>query len=897
MNSSSDSRPDPDALLSEVKQRGKLKIFLGAAPGVGKTFAMLTEAHEKRKEGLDVIIGWVDTHKRPDTEALLKGLEMIPRQTVKLGEHSYERLDIDAIIKRRPALVVIDEMPHSNAPESRHLKRWQDIEEILDFGIDVYSALNIQHLESLNSVVSRVTGVDVSETVPDRIFDKADEVRLVDLPPEDLLKRLEAGKIYLPEVIERARANYFKRSNLIALRELSLRLMANRVDIEVKKYRSLNARRRVDDTVFGLVLVIDAQTDKGTIQQASRLSRSLSSEWHCIWISEGTGSKANRDKAVEKLSYAQVLGAKIEVLMGAFAPTLSNYCRIHNLSIVAFSKKSNLNDILHRRNLKTLAPELNVLTLSSDSQDKGRSIKEKLLGFFHDSISFDWRGLIESTALVLLISFLIHPFAESVQTVNIFMSYLLVSLFAAVRFGMVMATYSTVLSIILFDITLVPPYWSLKVTDIQYVFTFLVMLIVGLIAARLVSSRQEMAIEAHRREHQTRMLYEVARAFSATTDEASVYQLGRSTLKTELNVDTEFWSNDGDDELVREQAVLPSVDRAILRWCEEHGKPAGQGTHTLSSSPYLYLPIISSSKEVYGVAVLRENSADTLNTSRHLIEALMTLMAQTLERLENAEEARQTLMNMEAERFRYSLIQTLSHDLQTPLTSLHGHAQQLVKDLRAQAYYKAKESAEVVVESTSRMKRLVSNLLEMARLQSNQIELNKEWFPAEELIGVTLSGLKERLSQFKVRVQIDPDCPFMYGDQTLLERLLSNLVDNATKYCPDGSTIIIEVKQRNKAVTLSVMDNGPGLPKNPQRLFDPFRRGQKESNVAGVGLGLAICRTIARVHGADLVALPSSLGGACFTLALPLVEVPDIEDEECEKANNSEHKPSTPEIQ
>lgn len=352
--------PNPEAVLEEAQRRsrGKLRLFLGMAPGVGKTYAMLTEAHQRRKSGKDCLIGWVDTHSRPDTMRLLKGLEILPRKRMRRGAVWTEELDVDEILRRRPSVVVVDEMPHTNPPGSRHARRWQDIEEILDMGIDVWSALNIQHLESLNGVVARVTGVEVSETVPDRVFDEADEVRLIDLPPDDLIARLNAGKIYLPQVIERARANYFRRSNLIALRELALRFMASRMESQIRSERLLSTRQAVEDTSYGALLVLEYPSLEA-VREMSRLARALSSPWHVVWMESALSIPSDSPRVTEVLKFAESLGAETDKLAGDYAAEIGQYAREHNLSLVAVLTASTWQTNARARALKKGSPELN----------------------------------------------------------------------------------------------------------------------------------------------------------------------------------------------------------------------------------------------------------------------------------------------------------------------------------------------------------------------------------------------------------------------------------------------------------------------------------------------------------------------------------------------------------
>ena len=882
MQHDEERRPDPDALLKvgQKSTRGRLKLFLGAAPGVGKTFAMLTEAHEKRREGLDVLIGWVDTHGRRETAALLKGLEVLPRQTIQRGTFTTETLDIDAVIRRRPALVVIDELPHSNPPNARHLKRWQDIEDILDVGIDVYSAMNIQHLESLNDMVGAMTGVDVKETIPDRFFDEADEVRLVDLPPDDLLKRLEAGKIYLPGFIERAKNHFFRKANLIALRELSLRLMADRLETEIREHRSLSTDQSVRDTSFGLLLVIESPDAHEIIREAGRLARSLAGNWHVLWLDKPGESRKRRRAAAETLAFAESLGAVTAMVTGHFGREVSAYAREHNLSMIASADTGLYTTYWRRRELRRRAPEVTFVILSSTVGKE--PLSERLLATLRAQDE-EVTGYAITSIVTILLTGLFSALIPWIQPTNFAMCYLLVSFIAAIRYGLKTAAYAVVLSIICFDLVAVEPLGSFAVSDLQYVFTFFVMLTVGIVAARLVAKRETIAREAREREAQMGLLYETASAFATYMDRETLYRQAHEVLTTYLDIALEIWEPDEEEGFRRMTRAFAQADPALMRLAVDHQRPAGRATTTLGQSEYLYVPLKSSTGDVLAVAVLRleNNEQWTDALSRRLIDALLTLLGQAIERLSSQDEARESLANLENERLRHSLVRSLSHDLKTPLTTLTLGAESVLEKLKRRDHDGAFDETVQLIKSSERMSRLVTNMLDMAKLQSGSFKPNMAFFPADELVSGGLGLLKERLRDFKLDIKLQPDCPLLFGDQVLLERLLFNLLDNAVKYCPFGSRIVIEITQRNQTIMVAVHDNGPGLPAgDPQKLFDPFRRGQKESKIAGVGLGLAICRSIARAHNADLLALPSTMGGASFILMLPYVEPPAMDDEE-----------------
>src|SRR5574343_1890273 len=563
-----DRRPDPDALLASLpRPRGRLKLLFGAAPGVGKTYAMLAEAQEKRAQGLDVLVGWVDTHGRADTEAMLHGLAVLPRRQLDHRSKAVAALDIDAILARRPALVVVDELPHSNAAGSRHPKRWQDVEELLASGIDVYSAMNVQHLYSLRDIVSRVTGVEVAETVPDHVFDQADEVRLVDLPPDDLLQRLAAGKVYLPEVAERAAANFFRKGNLIALRELALRRMADRVDGQVKAQRATQQAAPVWATRHGLLLLVDGRFGADSVRQSQRLARQLDAAWHAVWVDDGRSNAAQRAAALAALQQAAEQGATTLVLSGSSpARLLADYARRHNLSLLAMPAP-----LAGRRLQQTLqqhAADLDMLLLSGPAP---ATSARRWLRWPQWPLSR--QGWLAASLLCVAITVLASPLHGVLEPTNLVMFYLLGVLWVAVRYGRGPAALSAVLSVALFDFFFVQPHFSFAVSDVQYLITFAVMLIVGLVAGQLVASQRQSAAQARQREAHTRTLYEMARELGVALLPEQVADISARALLAALGAGVRLWLPPDDDGPLQPQAGDVPVPAAAS--ADAHPRRAG----------------------------------------------------------------------------------------------------------------------------------------------------------------------------------------------------------------------------------------------------------------------------------------------------------------------------------
>lgn len=561
------------------------------------------------------------------------------------------------------------------------------------------------------------------------------------------------------------------------------------------------------------------------------------------------------------------------------------------------------------RALKKGSPELNLIFLAAQGSVRG-SLAQRMLAMVSD-FNLSTSGWWQAAASVGVLCLFLFPFRTAMEPTNHAMIYLLAVLFCGVRYGSGPAALAAMLAVVAFDFTVVEPWLSFSVANAQYFITFLVMLLVGLVAGQLVARRQKLAQAANKREHQTRQLYEASRAFSRALSVEETLKVLSGTLNAQASAESEFWLPDWPDEeeddqpkkkdaehveFDRAEAVLKGADPALIRWCFDHRQSAGRGTHTLASSSYWYVPM-EAGGDILAVVVInfRVPQAAEDPVTRNLVEALIALGSQTLQRIDAAQDAKQALIVMEGERLRHTLIQSLSHDLRTPVTMLRMSAEGLLTRLKRGDFPAARADAEKLLESTERMERLVINLLEMARLQTGGIKLSKSWIPADELFGMSIAEMGERLKDYRVDIKIADDCPLLYGDEVLLLRVMTNLLDNAAKYCPKGSVITMAAKRRGDRVAVSVSDNGPGLPAgNPQRLFDPFRRGRRENAVSGVGLGLAICRTIARAHDSEIIASDSPAGGAAFTLMLPQVPVPEMDDEEKVLAQNAGEEESLP---
>lgn len=899
------TRPDPDRLLAQLQEdearsrRGRLKVFVGANAGVGKTYAMLSSARVALREGTDVVIGVIETHGRKETAAQLEGFEILPASAIAATGRTFEEFDLDGALKRHPALLLVDELAHNNAPGSRHAKRWQDVEELLQAGIDVHTTLNIQHIESLNDVVGGITGVKVWETVPDHVFDQADEVTLVDIPPDELLKRLEDGKVYLPEQAQRAAKNFFRKGNLIALRELALRRTADHVDAEVKDYRDQKSIERVWATRDALLACVSPREGgERVVRATARLADSLDAPWHAVYVETPKLQRlpeAERTRILNVLKLAQDLGARTATLAGeSIDDAVVVYARENNLNKVVIGRESNRGrdwkmrwpwrTTLADRVLRT-APELDVMQIARGSVTTGRTLPTVANAADSTEVGKPRaRGYLIALASCAFTSLIATGLLPYFDLANIVMLFLLNVVLVSARLGRGPAIFSAFLSVASFDFFFVTPRFSFAVSDVQYLLTFAIMLAVALITAHLTAGLRYQARVAGHREGRARALYEMARELSGALTFEQVVEISDARIEETFRAKAALILPDRNDRLdfsPGNDVTRPSrIDETIASWVYDRGQPAGLGTDTLAASNVLYLPLTAPMRTRGVLAIETENPRWLrVPEQRRQLDTFASLIAIALERVHYVEVAREAILKMESESLRNSVLAALSHDLRTPLTALIGMADSLMRSEPRLAVHQI-EWAESILAETQRLSQLVDNLLDMARLEAGEVKLNAQWQPVEEVVGSALRVSRPVLLHHQIVTHLPMDLPLVRFDAVLIERVLCNLLENAAKYTPAGSTITIAASKLGTWLEISVADNGPGFPPEfAAHLFDKFTRAAPESTVRGVGLGLAICRAVVEAHGGSIRAENLPTHGAMFVFTLPLDTPPVIEAE------------------
>jgi two-component system sensor histidine kinase KdpD len=890
-----EDRPDPDRLLARVREeearsgRGKLKVFFGAAAGVGKTYAMLQAARMRKSEGRDVVVGWAETHGRAETAALLEDLPLIPPTRYEHRGVWLAEFDLDAALARRPELILLDELAHTNAPGARHAKRWQDAMELLDAGIDVYSTLNVQHLDSLNDVVAQITGVTVRETVPDVVLDQADEIELVDLPPDELLQRLAEGKVYVPAQAQQAIQNFFRKGNLIALRELALRRTAERVDAQMQLYRLDHRIERTWPVAErSLVCVGPNPASIRLIRAARRMAAGLRADWMAVYVeTPGHGALPESDKQAlaENLGLAEKLGAGTAILSGfRVSEEILAYARDKNVTKIVAGKpthprwrdrlRGSLADEIIRG-----SGEIDVYIISGDIEEEPRMASPTpVRPPERRAYVFAALTVAVSTAICALLSSFLAP-------ANLVMVYLLVVAFVATRSRAGPAILASVLSVVAFDFFFVPPPLTLAVEDTQYVVTFGVMLIVALLISGLAARVREQAEAARQRERRTATLHALSRELAATRGLEEIARTAARHASEALSLQAAVILKREDGRLVAIAApsaffTLEPREEAVARWVLEHGRPAGLGTDTLPGAGALFVPLLGTAGAVGALGVRPSDSLGLPHEQRLLLDAIASQSAAAIERAELAAGAERALLTAETERLRSALLSSVSHDLRTPLASITGAVSSLLESGGTVTDEARRELLETIQEESGWMDRLIRNLLDMTKLESGTLRLQKEWHPLEEIVGAALGRLEDRLKDRKVTTRLAEDLPLVPLDGMLIEQVLVNLLENALKYSEPGTPILVSAWAEQDGVTVEVADEGPGLPPGEEdRVFEKFVR-HAGTGRPGAGLGLAICRGVVTAHGGRIWAQNRLERGATFRFTLPVpAEKPMAEKE------------------
>jgi two-component system, OmpR family, sensor histidine kinase KdpD len=880
-------RPRPEALLEQAeveerrKQRGKLRIFLGFAAGVGKTYAMLEAAHEQLAHGRDVAVAYAETHGRPETEALLAGLTVIPRRRVEYRGVTLQEMDLDAVLNRRPQLVLVDELAHTNAPGSRHTKRCQDAEEILAAGIDVYTTLNIQHLESLNDVVAQITGVTVHETVPDRILEEADEIDLVDLPPDELIQRLREGKVYMPEQAIRAIQKFFRPGNLNALREIALRYVAGRVDRQMRTYMGAHAIPGPWPAGERFLVCLDpSPVGERLVRTGRRLATGLDAAWIVLHVETGEErryAEDERERLSRLLRLAEELGATVVTLPGtSVAEEVIRYARAHNITkiIVGASRRPWWLELIR-------GAVVDRIIRASGATDVYviRGPQERLRAFRAERKTKP-RPLapyIYSAVVIGLTTLVSAQVWGQLDPANLTMLYLLAVVIIALEWGRGPAVMGAVLGMVAFDFFFVPPYFSFAVADSQYLLTFAGLLVVGIVISSLAGRMREQAESARQRARYTAALYALSGELAATSGlEAIARAVARhigTTFSREVAV---LLPVEGRLQPIYKAPGFPLDENelAVATWVYEHGEVAGYGTDTLPAASARYLPL-KTAQAVRGVLAVRPaTSGEPLAPEqRHLALAFANQAALAIERTQLADIAKRVEVHRETEKLQAALLDSVSHELRTPLASITGALSSLADPGTALDDGQRRELLETAREQAEHMNRLVGNLLEMTRLEARAYKLRFAPTDVQELIGAVLSQFGDALRGREVTVDVEPSLSEAPMDFALMTQGLTNILDNAIKYSPPGSPIELRARMAGAELQIQIADRGAGIPPGEsERIFDKFYRIRRPRDAGGVGLGLAISAGIIELHRGRIWVEQRPGGGTVVTISMPATQ-------------------------
>jgi two-component system sensor histidine kinase KdpD len=881
-----DTRRNPDALLALFKEEqnnrthGRLKIFFGYAPGVGKTYAMLEAARKLKAENIDVLAGVVETHGRAATKELLDGLEILPPTRSEYKGKEISEFDLDAAIIRKPQVILVDEAAHTNAPGSRHEKRWQDIQELLLHGIDVFTTLNTQHIETLNDRVAQITRIEVRERVPDSFVEEAFEIELVDLPVDELLKRLQEGKVYISEQAATALEHFFRKGNLIALREIALLFVAQRVDAQMERYRELHQIGAVWPAGERIMVCISASPlSVKLVRGAKRMATALRAQWLVAYVeTPGRAPLKDTDKArvIQTLRLAEQLGAEIVEITGeSVSEEIVKCAQQHNVSRIVIGKPAlpRWKELLRGSIVDEVIRKSGAIDVYVITGEEGGPAP---------TASFKWQR--SSSSSNYLKAFLVccactgisYAAMNFLAEINMVMIYLLGVLFVAMRYGRGPSVLASVLSVAAFDFCFVPPKLTFVAEDSQYLLTFGVMLSVALTISTLTTRVKQQAESSRLRERRTAALYAMSKELASIDEPDQLMKIGMQHLAEvfDAGIAILIFHDQKPLEILTDthnQQAFDQPDLAVAEWTMTNREMAGLGTNTLPGSSALYLPLQGTSRMI-GVLAVKPNVLDKLSRPEQiqLLQTFATQIAQACERAYLSEENERAQVQMKTEQLRSSLLSSVSHDLRTPLATIAGAASSIMEAPSSLDLNGCKERAAEIFQESVRLNRLVTNLLDMTRLQAGTLVVKKDWHPVDEIVGSALSCMDDKLKNREVKTKIAEEALLIQVDEVLIQQVLVNLIENALKYTPEDSPLEISAERSEDSLLVSVADRGPGIPAEHRALiFEKFFREDPKAAV-GAGLGLAICHGIVDAHGGKIWVDENPEGGSIFRFTLPI---------------------------
>jgi len=881
-------RPSPEALLEAAKgeSRGHLKIFLGAAPGVGKTYAMLQAAQRARADGMEVLVGIVETHGRAETEALLQGLEVLPRRDIPYRGRAMPEFDLDAALARKPKLLLLDELAHTNVPGSRDPKRYQDAEELLAAGINVWSTLNVQHLESFNDIVFQITKVRVRETLPDSVLERADELVLTDVTPEELIKRLTEGKVYIPEQAEQARKGFFQPGNLTALRELALRRTAERVDSQMLSYMRQHAIAGPWPAGERIAVCISAHPDPMRLVRAGRrLADQLDAKWTALYIETPAHQRLSdeeRDRIAAALRLAEYLGGEARTIPGTdLILELRRYARNNNVTqlVLGKSRRTRWRELLSRSLVHELLRRddgLNIHVVSSATDDEAKAARFASLR----QPSAGWEAYAAATAAVAVAGLFAKALEmwAGLEPATLSIVFLTAVLYSALTFGLLPSIFASLLSVSVYNFFFLPPLYTFTIQDPQNALALFAFLIVAIFTSNLAGRTREQARATRRRLKTASALYDFSRKLAATHELddllwAVSHQVA-SALGAKIVV---LLPTDG---RIAIRAGYPPDDRlddgdwAAANWAWEKGEVAGHGSSTMPNAERVYFPMRTGRGVVAVLGAQFEGKGLLTPEQRRMLEALLDQAAVAIERAKLDREMQESRVLAEADKLRTALLSSLSHDLRTPLTSILGALATLREKGDGLGGPERESLLHDVESEAERLNQFVGNLLDMTRLESGALTVKRDWVDLRELAGSAIGRARPRMAPRRVTLEVGPDVPLVRADFALMQQVLYNVLENASKYSPETASVRVDVRVEGSEAVISVTDDGIGIaPADLEKVFDKFYRvSGGDRQVAGTGLGLAICRGIVEAHGGTIRAFsPIADGhGTRIAIRLPL---------------------------